>query len=295
MNKLNFLFIIFAAVPALLSGQQVADTSWNFAEAQPRFAAGAGAMVWIDAAHHNFHTLSGQYGAFGRILRADGFQVSSNDQPFSAASLKSCNILVISNALDSSNIGNWNLPTPSAFSSGEMVAVENWVKQGGRLLLIADHMPFAGAAHDLAARFGFEFENCFAFDMRNRNTERFLKSNKTLADNEITRGVDTVVTFTGSAFKAPKGAKPILTLKNYMLSMPQTAWNFEEDTPVTPADGYLQGAYMLYGKGRIVVTGEAAMFTAQLVGPRRNPIGLNAPEARQNNELLLNIMHWLAE
>jgi hypothetical protein len=82
------------------------------------------------------------------------------------------------------------------------------VKNGGRLLLIADHMPFAGAAHDLAQSFGFEFFNCFAMDNRRRNFERFYKGNESLAENEITQGVDTVVTFTGSAFKIPKGATP---------------------------------------------------------------------------------------
>jgi hypothetical protein len=130
-------------------------------------------------------------------------------------------------------------------------------------------------------------------DNRNRNLERFYRGNQSLANNEITRGVDTVVTFTGSAFKIPKGATPILALKNYTISMPRVAWQFEEDTPTLDSKEFYQGAYMKYGKGKIVVMGEAAMFTAQLAGPNQNRVGMNRPEAQQNCQLLLNIIHWL--
>jgi hypothetical protein len=53
----------------------------------------------------------------------------------------------------------------------------------------------------------------------------------------------------------------------------------------------VQGAYMNYGKGRIVVFGEAAMFTAQLQG--KNKIGMNEKSASQNAQFLLNTLHWL--
>jgi hypothetical protein len=47
------------------------------------------------------------------------------------------------------------------------------------------------------------------------------------------------------------------------------------------------------GKGRVAVFGEAAMFSAQLGGPNRIPVGMNSPDADQNYRLLLNVMHWL--
>jgi hypothetical protein len=274
-------------------GQQVPDTAFNFAIQKPKYESGKGSVVQVDAAHNNFHTLDNRYAPFGNLLRNDGYRLVSNTVSVTKAVLSECRIFVISNPLDSSNIGRWQLPNPSAFSPEEITAISDWVKNGGRLLLIADHMPFAGAAHDLAQSFGFEFFNCFAMDNRYRNTERFYKGNQTLLDNEITQGIDTVVSFTGSAFKMPKGAKPILALKNYSIISPRVAWQFEEDTPSLPSEGFYQGAYMDYGKGKIVVMGEAAMFTAQLAGPNRNPTGFNRPEARQNNQLLLNIIHWL--
>lgn len=56
-----------------------------------------------------------------------------------------------------------------------------------------------------------------------------------------------------------------------------------------------QLAYRDYGAGKVAVSGEAAMFSAQLAGPQRRPVGLNMPEARQNIALLRQLMAWLGE
>ena len=37
-----------------------------------------------------------------------------------------------------------------------------------------------------------------------------------------------------------------------------------------------------------------AMFSAQLTGPEKAPMGMNAPVAKHNPQFLLNLMHWLA-
>jgi hypothetical protein len=36
------------------------------------------------------------------------------------------------------------------------------------------------------------------------------------------------------------------------------------------------------------------MFSAQLSGPDKAPMGMNAPVAKHNPQFLLNLMHWLA-
>lgn len=293
MRTLFATNLLFLLLTQSVSAQQVPDTAFHFVIQKPAYPYGQGSTIAVDAAHNNFHTLDNRYGPFGKVLEGDGYRLVSNAGPVTASVLASCKIFVISNPLDSSNLGAWRLPTPSAFSPPEISAINNWVREGGRLLLIADHMPFAGAAQALAQSFGFEYINCFALDNRNRNLERFYRNNRSLADDQMTLGVDTVVTFTGSAFKIPKNAVPILSLNNYTLSLPEVAWQFEENTPTMPGEGYYQGAYLTYGTGKIVVMGEAAMFTAQLTGSNRSPVGLNRPEARQNNQLLLNIIHWL--
>jgi len=290
--KAIFLFLGLLFWVDLLA-QQVPDTAFVFPIQSPKYASGKGSVVWLDAAHNNFHTLDGRYAPFGKVLQKDGYQLKSNTDQFTRSKLKSCRILVISNPLHASNVERWDLPNPSAFSPKEIEAVNHWVRSGGSLLLIADHMPFAGAAQALGQSFGIEFLNCFALDNRKRGLEVFYKGDQSMAQNELTQGIDTVVTFTGSAFRIPAGAEPILLLKDYTLKSPKVAWQFEENTPFVGSEGYCQGAYLSYGKGRVVVMGEAAMFSAQLSGPNRRPVGMNVPSARQNGQLLLNIIHWL--
>lgn len=63
--------------------------------------------------------------------------------------------------------------------------------------------------------------------------------------------------------------------------------------PSLPLAGLSQGAILELGQGRVALFGEAAMFTAQLAGPKNEPMGMNAPGAKQNYQFVLNLMHWL--
>ena len=53
----------------------------------------------------------------------------------------------------------------------------------------------------------------------------------------------------------------------------------------------MQGLALTFGKGRVVVMGEAAELSAQLIGTER--FGMNTP-GLDNRQLALNIMHWLS-
>jgi len=294
--KTKQLITVLLLLPAVgLTAQQLPDTAFTYRNPTPRYAPGKGPVVWLDEAHYNFHTLSGRYASFGRVVQDDGYQIAPNRQPFTPAGLAPCNILVIANALDSASNTSWTLPNRSAFSPAEIKAVHDWVEQGGSLFLIADHMPFAGSAADLAAAFGVEMLNCFAMDNRRRSPEAFFREGNSLHDGAFTAGIDTIVTFTGSAFKLPKDGKTVLTLNNYTLLMPDVAWQFNDATPNQESEDWCQLGYLNYGKGKVVISGEAAMFSAQLAGPNRLPVGMNQPEARQNPQLLLQIMAWLSE
>jgi hypothetical protein len=279
--------------------QQVADTTFNPIIENPAYKTNQGPVIFIDEAHHNFHTMSGRYQAFAKLLQKDGYQLKPFQENFTQAGLQSGKILVISNAQHERNVEDWSLPTPSAFSEEEIKAVNAWIKNGGSLLLIADHMPMAGAAADLAASFGFKFYNGFALDTTKRGgVDMFYRTKGTLKSNAITNGrnkskqIDSVGTFTGSGFEIPKNAEPILVFNsNFKMLMPQEAWNFTDQTPRIPIEGFCQIAYLNYGKGRIVVSGEAAMFTCQRANGRS--VGMCSPEVPQNQQLLLNIIHWL--
>jgi hypothetical protein len=56
----------------------------------------------------------------------------------------------------------------------------------------------------------------------------------------------------------------------------------------------LQGAIVYHGQGRVALLGEASMFSAQLTGPGKRPMGMNSPDAGENYRFALNLMHWLS-
>lgn len=109
-------------------------------------------------------------------------------EPFTAEALDGVDLLVISNAIAESNLESWTLPTPSAFGDDEIDVVEAWVRGGGALLLVADHMPFPGAAEALAARFGVLVGNGFAFPADHSGLVRFERADGSLKSHPIANG-----------------------------------------------------------------------------------------------------------
>lgn len=304
--KRTLIILALAALPFLLSGQekdvkQEADEGFHFEVENPVYDTDSGPVIFIDEAHNNFHTLEGRYKPFADLLRSDGYRMKPFREPFTESALADGRIMVIANALHASNLEKWALPTPSAFTEEEIKAVHDWVEQGGALFLIADHMPMPGAASDLAAAFGFKFHNGYAVH-RDKAQWRppivFSRATETLLTHVITEGrdqterIDFVATFTGQAFEIPEKAQPLLLFgSDYMLYFPDEAGKITDETPKISVEGMYQGAVMGYGKGRLAVFGEAAMFTAQGIGKRL--MGMNSPSAKQNPQFLLNTIHWL--
>jgi hypothetical protein len=138
----------------------------NYVPPTPHRPSNTQTIVYIDAAHNNFHTKDERFKPFADLLRNDGFIVESFTEKFTKENLEQVKVLVISNPANDANHpeSNWVSPIVSAFSSDEIEALVNWVGNGGSLLLIADHYPFPGAVADLAARFGFTLDNGYNFD-----------------------------------------------------------------------------------------------------------------------------------
>jgi hypothetical protein len=313
-SMLRVAFVVLAGVlPADSSAQQMPDTAFAPAIARPAYGRGAGPRLCLDEAHHNFHTLDNRFWAFGELARRDGFRVAPLRATFSASSLGACELLVISNAQPSdAEWDSYAYPTPSAFTDAEIASVRRWVEDGGRLLLIADHMPLAGAATKLAAAFGARFTDGFAYPgafWRADSTENdaaavptlFKVADRTLAPHPIVEGrsaqerVTQVRSFTGQAFELTgEGARAVMVLPADFISLePRVAWQFEKATSVRKVGGWLQGGTRRLGRGRVALFGEAAMFSAQVAGPDRRKMGMNAAGAEQNAQFTLNVLHWL--
>jgi len=294
------ILLVIIILPLELLSQQVVDTTYNPVILNPVYKEGKGPVIFIDEGHFNLNTRNGRYKPFAKLLEKDGYKVMGYKSEFKKADLLKGKILVISNALNE-QAENWVIPNPSAFTKSEIEEIRQWVIEGGNLFLIADHMPMGDASKDLALVFGFEFSNGFVFESQQaKGPIIFKQKEKTLVESIITKGrdskenVEIIASFTGQAFKIPNDATSILTFsKNYINYLPDTAWIFNDKTPKFNVEGWSQGAFKKYGKGKIIVFGEAAMFSAQLSGPYLYKAGMNSELAPNNYQLLLNIIHWL--
>lgn len=247
--------------------------------------------VLIDESHRNFHTASGRYKPFADLLRNDGYTVDGGNRGLSAETLDGTTVLVISNAL-----GPDGHEGRAAFTPEDETVITNWVHKGGALLLIADHAPFGGAAEHLAWLFGVKMYLRYARDDQFHDgwdNERLLfsRNNGLLNDCPITNGrsgnerVNQVVTFTGQSLSGPENSIALLQLSD-------NAYDWESRSVRLPAKGHAQVIALQYGSGRVVVVGEAALFSAQvdMLGLK---FGMNRA-GNDNRQFALNVVHWLS-
>ena len=278
---------------------QPADTVYDAAIARPAFTRDRGPTVAIDEAHANFHTSTGRYRPFAELLRNDGFRVKANRVPFSDSGLAGVQVLVIANALGQFRVGQ---PAVPAFDVAEEDALVAWVRRGGRLLLIADHEPMGTAAKRLAARFGVDMSSGRTTDdphsdwtsgsstwlVFQRDTGAKIGEHPITAGRDSSERIRRVVTFTGQSLSVPSGATALL----------QLAAGAEDviDGRRVPAAGRAQALAMRFGEGRVVVFGEAGLFTAQVASAPGRPsrrFGFTWP-GNDDRQLAINTVRWLA-
>jgi hypothetical protein len=157
-----------------------------------------------------------------------------------------------------------------------------------------DHAPFGSAAQSLANRFSVDMSKGYTADPSNSEGGEtslvFTRKNNLLGDHPITKGrddsekINRIQTFTGQSLKGPAGSVAILKLGD-------TAVDAGDDGNPKSAAGRAQGIAFPFGKGRVVVMGEAAELSAQLIGNEK--FGMNVP-GLDNRQMALNIMHWLS-
>ena len=293
LTSLTLLIFFFSSSMA----QQMPDNDYSPPPFKGKYSYGSGSLIMIDEAHNNFHTADNRYTPFASVLKSDGYKVKRGRENFTKNSLDGVKILVVANALNETNIKQWTLPTPSAFSEDEIKFITEWVKNGGSLFLISDHMPFAGASSELAKAFGFNFLNGFAINpvtYKKGKPDIFKKEDGTFQTKGLKGldNVDSIATFMGQGFTIPDNAVSVINLdERFNILLPESAWKFDKNTNRVTGKGKSQGAYIKFGNGKVVVFGEAAMFSAQKAG--NNKAGMNTAEGAQNYLLLLSLIHWL--
>jgi hypothetical protein len=293
--------------------QQILDPDFKATVERPAYQKN-GPTVAIDEAHSNFHTAGGQYKPFADLLTNDGYRVVPSTRKFEAGVLSGVDVLVVANA----NARNF---TDSAFTESECDVVRNWVQSGASLLLIADHAPFGTSAANLAARFGVTMGKGWVFEPTADSVITqlvFSRENGRLGEHPVFRGrdpsetVNNVKAFTGQSLGVPDGAVALLKFSPTAREAPTTndldaeaaargknAQAGQQGAHSQPVIGRVQGQAMTFGKGRVVVLGEAALFSAQIItlpnGDRQVTFkaGMNAP-GNDNRQFALNVLHWLS-
>jgi hypothetical protein len=275
------------------------DLHYDAGIAHPAYAA-RHPRILFDAAHRNFHLPDGRYRPFAELIRNDGYRIETNDRPFSAEVLAGHDVLVIANARGAQGI---EADSAAAFTEAECSAVASWVRDGGSLLLIADHAPFGGAAAPLAAAFGVDMSQGVTTDPGHKDPDsgnptfilytreaHMLGSHPILEGRDASERIGRVMTFSGQSLRGPENSTMLLVLGEAAMDRQQpteaevraaVAAAREQAqregqpnpgqvrmplrAPPVPAAGRGQGVAFSFGRGRVVVLGEAAMLSAQYV------------------------------
>ena len=300
----DIVFVVLMLAASSTAAQQVRDTSFRFENTNPAFPAAAGPVVCIDEGHNNFHTADGRYWAFAELLRQDGYRVEGFGGKFDPKGLLNCSILVIANP---GEVGMDDAyPHPSAFTRDDINELVKWVRGGRSLLLIIDHAPIPGAAADLGAVLGINMLDGHAEGPPRRlaGPDIFQLENGTLKRHPILAGraeserVTRVATFGGAAFHTSVEFQPLMVFGSGSTAEIELNFNLpdfaQSENPRFEIAGWLHGATRRLGQGRLVILGEAAMCTAQRSERDQRPLGMNHPEAAQNPQFCVNVVHWLS-
>ncbi len=291
--------------------QQLGNPNFDAAVAQPAYS-GGGPRVLFDEGHYNFHKSEGRYKPFADLIRSDGYRITVNTSRLSREILNSHDILVSANPLGlggslqmaAARLGLTVNLTGNAFDEDECLAVQSWVRQGGALLLIADHAPIGAASDSLARRFGVMMSNGFTLDEHHHDSESgnwgflvYTRENGLLGEHPISEGrseserLKKVMTFTGQSLRYPPKATPFLLLPETAFELPRRN---SLDSEARSVAGHAQGIALEFGHGRIVILAEAAALTSQIVSAEEGSFSFGMSPDNDNRQLALNILHWLS-
>ena len=311
--SLACLFALVVA-PAVDAQNQTADAGYRFENANPAYPDGTGPTVQI----HRFvspYVQRGSFDAFKTLIESDGFNARWLDKQISGEVLEETNVLVIANAYTKGGARDFNnfstLEAPSVYNDAEIALIANWVRDGGSLLILADHSPFAGGTIKLAEALGFTFmtgvavhkssisENIISnIDFRREGESRRIGrlSGHPIVDGGLGRPrISHYFAFEGQAIIPPPQAASLLTIpKGYETILTLSVREEFYTAMRLDASGFSQGAVLDLDNGRIGVFGETGGFTSQVRSNVRS-MGLAAPEADENAEFVLSTLRWLAK
>lgn len=300
LKKSQILLLLVVTSLASFSYAQMfkSDASFKPEVAKPAFTANHPVVIF-DQGHLNLASTDGRYSPIIHLLESDGFKVQSLTGKITPTVLEEGQILYISGA-QGSNHEHSDKPALPAFTDEESRLIEAWVKSGGSLLLMSDHTSIGDSIHPLAALFGVKISSGETNDPVNylpalQDTSHllFTDENHLLMKHPITYGktsdehVHRIAVFSGQSVLGPKDSKVIL-------AMGKTAENHFADGSHKPVgEHYVEALSFHYGKGRVVVFGDATVFTSKIRIDKKQNEGMNRSDI-DNVKLATNTFRWLA-
>jgi hypothetical protein len=252
--------------------------------------AGEKKLILVDESHANRHALGSadNPGTLRWIVAPAtdaGIEVKTNSSRITSEILRGTDLLLIAGVPADAPSGT--------LTTDETSSIVRWIRDGGSLLLLTDHAPYSEAVKGLASELGVQFtgeavsDAAFA-DPREPESARlvFSKSNGLLQENDLTKRVSRVITYGGQALsRAGSGTIEILRI-------PATAMTESGQRLNTFGRGSIdQMIAFPYGTGRVVISGETAVLTAQKKSDGSS-IGLGDPWT-SNATLAIEVMTWL--
>jgi len=235
--------------------------------------------ILFDVAHNEMLNIEDkEFSEFSNLLRRLDINIKKNESEHLTKELvRDVDLLVIGNPID------------DFFSTPEVKIIVDFVRSGGRLLLLSeygsDYLQKTNI-NDISGKFGIKFEKNLLKEVNKANQnctsilhiQNFLKHQLTKHIREIKIGG------TCSLFLS-KDAKPLLQSS-------EEAWPeiFDSSTEQWIKDGeeekQIIAAYSEFGQGKVIAIGDIDIFTSD------SNIGSNSLD---NQKFIQNIINWLIE
>ena len=302
MKKLILLLLF---VPLLSFGQEqnypykwpmYNDTNVNLEVEDPTFEINDGPLIMFDSTHKNFFIQSHLIKPLVDLLINDGYRVAFLDKEFSKSSLSQASVLVVITALPFDFATENSAEDKNTFSENELNELQNWVNNGGSLLVFSEHAPFDQAINPLLRKFDIESSIGTTVDTINYESKYgpgMIKfENKNLNTNHpIVTGkykVEKLVSFGGSALLGSKYEN--------ILKLDESSFNVKHSTGIGPeGKGNSQGLAGMYGSGKVAAFGDSNGFTAMVFNMddgTKMYAGMNT-EGYDWKNFVLNTFRWL--
>jgi len=281
------------------------DSSFDASITRPKYKRQSGPHILIDSGHHNFIIEMGLIKPFVDLAGNDGYKVTIDSAKFSPDYLAKYQLILITPAMPFKFGSKKDIVDEITFTNQELVAIKEWVSNGGSLIILSEHATIDKSMTPLLNTFGIQSSVGAVFDPINCDTTiklplfetilKFTTSNGLLnRDHPMTTGtkkkeaIQNIETYTGSALTGPNYS----TIFKLGATAAIRKWN-----GISPkGEGDSQGLAGHFGKGKIMAMGDCNGFTAMYVntGGKRFYAGMQVEEYDWK-QFVLNTIHWLSE